>query len=176
MLDRNKDGVITADECQDAKALIQKYDKNDDEALSPGEIPPSRDLFKPKMGRVAFGPGNVPPVNLFAATGKLPDSVIDLILKHYDKNKDGVLTKDEIDANLFAKLDKDGDGKLTRLELAVWLGGEPDLVATISAGLSTEHCTVEVDAPNGAKLPEWATVIKVRSGHIVLRTGGRVGC
>jgi Ca2+-binding EF-hand superfamily protein len=42
-------------------------------------------------------------------------------IKHFDKNKDGVLTKDEVPpflARMFARLDANGDGKLDKKEVA----------------------------------------------------------
>src|ERR1700680_4201510 len=42
-------------------------------------------------------------------------------IKHFDKNKDGVLTKDELPpflANIFARFDTNGDGQLDKQEVA----------------------------------------------------------
>lgn len=64
---------------------------------------------------------------LLAAPAAFADKVDD-ILKVWDNNGDGVLTKDEIpDAAIFAKVDKNKDGKATREEIAAFLGlGAPE--------------------------------------------------
>jgi len=63
------------------------------------------------------------PLALLALPG-LADKVDD-VLKVWDANKDGVLTRDEIpDAAIFAKVDKNKDGKATRAEVAAFLGIE----------------------------------------------------
>jgi Ca2+-binding EF-hand superfamily protein len=59
--------------------------------------------------------------------GKLPPAVADLLkggaeafIKHFDKNQDGVLTKDELPprlAMIFDKADANGDGKLDKQEV-----------------------------------------------------------
>jgi Ca2+-binding EF-hand superfamily protein len=53
----------------------------------------------------------------------LRGSVEDFI-KHFDKNKDGVLTKDELPpflARMFPRIDTNGDGQLDRQEIAVFM-------------------------------------------------------
>jgi Ca2+-binding EF-hand superfamily protein len=45
-------------------------------------------------------------------------------IKRYDKNKDGVLTRDEAPpflARVFDRVDRNGDGKLDKQEVAAWL-------------------------------------------------------
>jgi Ca2+-binding EF-hand superfamily protein len=171
LLDRNKDGTLTADKCKDVRDLIKTYDKNDDEMLGPEELPKAVVLPLAKIGRIRTGPVAEP---LVAAAGQLPDSVADLFLRHYDKNKDGVLTIDELDLALVAKLDQDGDGKLTRDELLAWRAGEPDLIVTLSVGTKPDECAATVTGPGGAALPAWAAVTTVAPGHVVLRADGRV--
>lgn len=47
---------------------------------------------------------------------------VDDVLKVWDTNGDGVLTRDEVpDPDVFAKVDKDKDGKATRAEIAAFL-------------------------------------------------------
>ena len=52
---------------------------------------------------------------------------VDDIMKVWDANGDGVLDKSEVpDAGIFARIDKDKDGKITRAELAASLGVPKD--------------------------------------------------
>ena len=60
---------------------------------------------------------------LFAATASADPA--DDILSVWDKNKDGILTKEELpDQAIFKRADADADGKLTRIEIAAYLRGE----------------------------------------------------
>lgn len=51
---------------------------------------------------------------------------VDNVLSVWDLNRDGILTKDEVpDAGIFGKIDADKDGKITREEVATFLGIAP---------------------------------------------------
>lgn len=51
---------------------------------------------------------------------------VDNVLSVWDLNRDGILTKDEVpDAGIFGKIDADKDGKVTREEVAAFLGLVP---------------------------------------------------
>jgi Ca2+-binding EF-hand superfamily protein len=52
---------------------------------------------------------------------------VDNIFAVWDANRDGILTPDEIpDEAIFGKVDADGDGKITRAEVAAFLGLKPE--------------------------------------------------
>lgn len=76
---------------------------------------------------------------LFVSPAAFADKIDD-ILKVWDANGDGVLTKDEIpDAGIFAKVDKNKDGKATREEVAAFLGlGKPEPVKKDAANKKTK--------------------------------------
>jgi len=76
----------------------------------------------------------VSPISAVAAPKQRPRQQVQQLLrgspedfiKHFDKNKDGVLTKDEVPpflARMFARLDANGDGKLDKQEVAALMQG-----------------------------------------------------
>jgi Ca2+-binding EF-hand superfamily protein len=96
-LDVNHDGTIDATEIANASAALKTLDKNSDGQLTADEYLPAK-------------PADAP------ADAPLPP--MPLIVKALDANSDGVIDASEI-ANAsaaLAKLDKNGDGKLTRAE------------------------------------------------------------
>jgi len=63
---------------------------------------------------------------LVTAAARAQDDAVDLALRLYDANADGVLSRDELpDDAIFGKVDQNGDGKLTRAELAAFFGAKP---------------------------------------------------
>jgi hypothetical protein len=105
-LDVNKDHVIDANEIAGASAALAKLDKNGDGQLTKDELHPARPADAPEP------PADAPkrPVSpLFAAL---------------DTDGDGIISATEL-ANApasLAKLDKNGDGKLTPDEFAGGFG------------------------------------------------------
>src|SRR3954469_6869780 len=104
-LDVNKDGVIDATELANASAALAKLDKNGDGQITADELHPARPADAPQ-----------PPADA-------PKRPVPAMLKALDTDGDGVISAAEL-ANAsasLAKLDKNGDGKLTPDEFR---GGE----------------------------------------------------
>ena len=96
-LDVNKDGVIDATELANASASLAKFDKNGDGQITLDELRPPR-------------PADAPQPEANAPKHPHPP-----ILEALDTDGDGVISAAEL-ANAsasLAKLDKNGDGKLT---------------------------------------------------------------
>jgi len=63
---------------------------------------------------------------LAAAAARAQDGAVDMVLRVWDANMDGVLSRDELpDDGIFEKVDENGDGKLTRAELAAFFEAKP---------------------------------------------------
>lgn len=95
-LDTNSSGDITFDEFQ--AAMIQRWDKAD--ADHDGKITVAELAETIQRGR--------------------RERIAARIMARFDTNKDGVLTREELDARaktLFTRLDKNGDGKIVASEV-----------------------------------------------------------
>jgi Ca2+-binding EF-hand superfamily protein len=97
-LDRNKDGKISRDEFQGPEEFFNRLDANGDGSLSEEELQNARQRFQGTGGP------------------RLGESLVNLL----DANRDTKVSRDEFAkiVEVFASLDRDGDGSLTGEELA----------------------------------------------------------
>ena len=98
-LDADKDGTVSASELSNAGAALKALDKDNDAKLSAEEL-------RPQFGGRG-GPGGG------------PQEMVTRLME-FDKNSDGVLTKEELPERmqgLMERGDADKDGKLTKDEL-----------------------------------------------------------
>ena len=105
-LDANGDGVLSAEEINNATAALKKLDKNSDGQLSEEELRPN---FPPG------GPGG----RGGGPSGPSPDEMVKQLLE-FDKNGDGQLAKSELPERmhgLFARGDANKDDVLSKDEL-----------------------------------------------------------
>jgi Ca2+-binding EF-hand superfamily protein len=111
-LDTNHDGVIDANEIANASAALKTLDKNGDGKLTIDE-------YMPKRPDGSAGP---PPAGPDGQKPPMP-----LIVTALDANGDGVIDASEIAnaSTALLKLDKNGDGKLTRDEYLGPRAGHP---------------------------------------------------
>lgn len=149
-LDKNSDGKVTPDELrppgpppggEDMVARMMSFDKDNDGKLSAAELPErmqgmmtradkNSDGFLTKEELTAAAPSGPPqgegrggPRGEGGPRGGMMR--MDPILSAVDADQDGTLSATEIQgsASAIAKLDKDGDGKLTREEVRPAFGG-----------------------------------------------------
>ncbi|HLW65931.1 MAG TPA: EF-hand domain-containing protein, partial [Gemmataceae bacterium] len=176
-LDKNGDGRLTKEEVQQAETLLDKLDLNDDELLSVSEIAPEVTLqdYRPP---VTVDQNEVARRFIVARPSQPVSYLAHTVLHYYDRDKDFHLTREEsgLDAEAFARLDRDGNGKLDVPELADWFAnGRPDLELRVSfhRTSATGWAEVQTFRKPGVKIVERPNgLIRARLGEVTLEIGG----
>ncbi len=129
-MDRNGDGKVTADEVPEERRpmierLIERADRDGDQALSLQEFTAAMDKRRPNAGAPPAGsPVAKRPFQAVGGKGRLPG-----LFGAIDADGDGQLSSDEIAAApaVIRKLDVNGDGKVSLdeiMEHAARAGGD----------------------------------------------------
>ena len=118
-MDQNGDGKVTLDEVPEPRRenfgqLLERADSNGDKALTLEEFGKVAREFLGRRPGTPGQPGGPPPG---PRDGEPP--LGDIVYRAIDADSDGTLSADELSkaADALKKLDKDGDGKVTRREL-----------------------------------------------------------
>jgi Ca2+-binding EF-hand superfamily protein len=145
LLDTDKDGRLSRAELNAIEHLLATLDADEDECLSAPEIAPN--VFN---GRIpprspATGPNAQPPM-LAYRPGTIPDSILEMILARYDKDRNLRISKSEnpFGDELFRALDKDGNGEVSVTELLAWKDAAPDLDVEMVLGSKAGDSTIRV--------------------------------
>lgn len=110
--DKDKDGKVARDEWQGPEQIFGQMDRDRDGVVTKEE-------FQARMqGRAGFGAGRGGPGGSDAKPGESQKLDAGALLKLFDANKDGSVSKEELD-KFFRKNDSDEDGKLNADELKV---------------------------------------------------------
>lgn len=156
LLDRDKDGKLSRAELAQAEKLIGLLDQNEDECLSALEIVPN--IYTRTTSTAQTPKSKLPTeddtenaLRIYPA-GKIPDAIVEQLLKRYDKDKNLRLSKTEcgFDDVTFARLDKDGNGELTITELMAWKDLPPDVEVEMAYSSTQTECTIKLlPGPDG---------------------------
>jgi Ca2+-binding EF-hand superfamily protein len=128
-LDANKDGKLSAEEMTQAPIVLRRLDFDEDEMLTSGELMPGGE------SNYGFFVGGGMRASAPAEPGFLevkPETAVGVtkqVLTHYDKDKNGKLSRDEagIDEALFDRLDRNRDDQLDAKEFAGFFRRDADL-------------------------------------------------
>jgi Ca2+-binding EF-hand superfamily protein len=127
--DKNKDGVLTKDECPPGLAKIfDRVDTNHDGKLDKGEIERLHQMMRQRFGEnnnkkpepTPNKPANKNSPNNNPNNNPQIDRVVEKLLEQMDANKDGKISKAEAKGKLaefFDQLDTNKDGYLDKEEL-----------------------------------------------------------
>ena len=158
-LDTNNDSKLSEAELKAAEKLLLALDGDEDECVSALEItsnPVKNKIPVLSTGGAGLGmmerPAGKPvagPTDIHCFRGSIPGSVVQQMLKRYDKDGDFELGRDEIalPKELFDKLDKNGDDQLDAKELDAWRTGPPDLSVELNTAVKAERCTAKLSPP-----------------------------
>jgi Ca2+-binding EF-hand superfamily protein len=180
-LDQTGDGKLTKDELRAAEKILLGLDGDEDECVSTQELlrSPSR-TNAPPAAAVPIGVARAPkagsaPQDVAVYQTGIPGSVVQQFVKRYDKDGDYELTAAEfgLEADEFARLDGNGDGKLSATELDRWRAGPPDGEVTMAVGDAPDAGKATIARTGGGAWPEGFEVRQTEPGRLVLRVGNQ---
>lgn len=182
-LDQDGDGKLSEAELRAAEKILLALDADEDECVSVQEVlsNPTRATSTARALPAVRPPSKTVPVpadavgDVVVYTTAVPGTVVNRVIRRYDKNGDYELTRDEVgfDAATFDRLDTNHDGKLSASELDIWRTGPPDAVVRMTMADSPGACKVAVEPTPGAAWPAPAEVRQTESSRLVLRTGAQ---
>jgi Ca2+-binding EF-hand superfamily protein len=182
LLDANGDGKLTKDEVKNIEKLLASHDADEDECLSLAELLPNFNDPRGRRGEFEIqldgGMRRVPPSTanqsvLTFEAGRIPGTLTQQLIKKYDKDGDFELTREEsgFDEATFARLDKDGNGRLDGEELDEWRTGPADLDVVMSLAPKAADCVAKITTSAKELAARGFTFKQVEAGRVIIRTG-----
>ena len=182
MMDANGDGKLTKAEVMAMEKLLATKDADEDECLSQAELVPN--FNDPRMIRgaveIQFQPDGQPvrpPAGsqtvLTYQPGRIPGTLTQQVIKRYDKDGDFDLTREEsgFDEKTFARLDRNGNGKLDGEELDAWRTGPADLDVSLSLASKAVDCVAKITTDERDVAARGFTVKQIEPGRVIVRNG-----
>jgi Ca2+-binding EF-hand superfamily protein len=144
VLDADKDGKLSQAELAVAEKVLHKYDLDDDERITVGELVPEGPASPGNRTQLRMVPSmQAPALPLLLVPREDAARRIDArlriakeVLARYDKNKNGTLGRDEAGMTkaLFDRLDANDDDELDTFELLRWVIVTPDAEGLLRLG------------------------------------------
>jgi Ca2+-binding EF-hand superfamily protein len=171
LLDRNQDGKLSKDELTAAASVLRPLDLDNDEMITVAELLNHRQASG-FIFRTLLSSETAPSPIVLLQHGDSPQQLIHRLLKHYDKDHDNKLSREEIglEKEAFDRLDCNHDGALDATELAAWPNGEPnvELILDCSTKPAKQPITV-VKCQDGKTRPLTSALQTTRYGTVLLR-------
>ena len=164
VLDTDKDGKLSKKELMAAERVLHKYDQNDDEVITIGELLQAPVAFAAGGPAMMQGPYARPTALVDSPFVLVPReeapkriterlAVAKDLIARYDKDNDGKLSLSEIGLpkEVFDRYDADKDGAWNALEVVRWMVFAPDLEATVRLGrVGDRDGLLDLASPGGA--------------------------
>lgn len=175
--DADKDGKLSRPELTAVEGLFGTLDVDEDECLSAPEV--ASNVFgtggrfgqrpPPPTPKEVAGPSAM----MVFAPGAVPDSLLESILKRYDKDKGLALAKSEnpFGDDTFKALDANGNGEVSLTELTRWRDAPADLDIEMTLGARPGESAVRLRPRAGKPGPLAAGFKAAEDGPAVLVVG-----
>jgi Ca2+-binding EF-hand superfamily protein len=188
LLDKDKDGKLSKEELLNAEKVLRPYDEDDNELVSARELL-GGEMANPYAfaggGGMMMAPGGRRAEDNSSFFLVTPDKsanrlmqrfdLSEKIIKRYDKDKDGSLSRDEIalDRKVFDALDTGPkNGKLNATKLIQLLRFPPDIEAVVRLGkLEPRESPTDSVAPDGKPRALASAVRPGTSGTLLINMG-----
>jgi Ca2+-binding EF-hand superfamily protein len=156
-LDSKKQGKLSKEGVrQAADAILQKFDADDDETLTPEELFPSSNPLLVRQAGLAGQPQRLAGGAFLAVRPQDSDPAMAMmLLTYFDKNADLKLSRAEsgLEKATFEKLDKNRDGQLNLDELSYWHKRPADAEIVVRLGKRDGQPMVELTTRDGKPVP-----------------------
>jgi Ca2+-binding EF-hand superfamily protein len=180
LLDKDKDGKLSQKEMTAAARVLARLDTDEDDTVAAREVAP--ELFPAPVPGMVVPPvmpaaATAPPVNFLVPSESAPSEIVRALFARYAPDQLSQpaprLSRKEfaIEADLFARLDKNGDGFLDRQELEAFTARPADLEFKVRLGQRARGTALLEILRQAGKAPLASTVRQAGAGGVILQLG-----